>query len=190
MIAASVRTATAACTILALLVLGCGENEAPVNPGSVLCAGNADVALRVVGGAEERELCLDTEDVIASFSNDIYDIIARFEQDGVIFEIQMRFAHHPDFPVTLNVTGDLGAAMSDPLGVWLFYQEIPASGGAIESRAVPGGTFVLGFSGGDVVTGILADIAFEMRDVSTTDPAGTRVIEGLFSVLTDVQPTL
>jgi len=168
----------------------CGTNEAPVNPDTVLCRGESDVALRVLGGARPVDMCVDTEDVSATISNDIYEITVRVEQDSVIYELQMTFAHHDNFPVALNVTGDLGAALGDPNGAWLFYQEIPASGGAVESVAVSGGSFILGFSGRDVVTGTLAKVTFDMRDAATTSSAGTREIsEGIFSILTDAQQT-
>ena len=183
------RSATTACVLSALFLLACGEDEGPGNPGTRLCGGEFDFGLRVTGSSQTRDLCLDDADVVATFNDDIYDITARFDQDNIIFEIQMVFRHQPDAPVALNVSGDLGAALSDPRGLWLFYQEIPAQGEAVESIAAAGGSFTLGFSGGDVATGTLSDISFEMKETSSENPAGARVVaEGFFSTLTEIQP--
>lgn len=189
MIASSCKCATAVCVLLVLLV-ACGTNEAPVNPETVLCRGEADVALLVTGGAQPTDICLDTEDVLATIGGDIYDITISMEQNNVTYELRMIFPHRDDFPTVLNVTGDLGAAQADPKGAWLFYREIPTGGTGIESTVASGGTFGLGFSGRDVVTGQLEKITFDMRDASTMESAGTREIsEGLFSLIVEVQPT-
>ncbi len=183
------RSATTTCVLCALFLLACGENEGPGDPGTRLCGGAFDFGLRVTGSSQTRDLCLDDADVVATFIDDIYDITARFDQDNGFFEIRMVFRHQPDAPVALNISGDPGAVLSDPRGAWLFYQEIPAMGEAIESVAAAGGSFTVGFSGGDVVTGTLSDISFEMKETGSQDSAGARqVAEGFFSTLTEIQP--
>jgi len=183
MIRSSRFRATAGCALLALAV-SCGKNEAPVNPNTVLCRGESDVAMQVTGGTAPVDICVDTKDVPATIAADRYDITIPMQQGNVIYELRMVFDHHDNFPVILNVTGDPGAAAADPDGVWLYYQEIPAGGGGgIESTVAAGGTFRLGFSGRDVVTGQLQNITFDMQDISTQAAAGTREIpEGLFSL--------
>ena len=127
---------------------------------------------------------MDAADVAAIFTRSSrYDVRANLTVGNVLFEVQMIFAHRDDWPVELSVTGDLSVAASDPGAAWIFYQEIPSQGEAIESTTVSGGTFTLAFSAGDVVTGTFSDLRLEMRNASDGQEAGSRTVdEGFFSI--------
>jgi hypothetical protein len=181
----------AALLVAASAFVSCSDSEDPVNPGDRLCGGEAGIGLSITGRAQPVEFCLDDDDVTTTYSTgeSRYDIIARLTVANDIFEVQMVFRHDPTPPASLNITGDLAAAAGDPNSVWIYYQEIPNSGQAIESVAATGGRFTLGVNDDSVVTGTLEGVVLTMENVSDGQPAGTRVFdEGFFSLLTEVQP--
>lgn len=173
--------------VLSLFAGACGTNDDPADPARRLCGGESGIAMSVTGRAEPVELCVGADDVAAILTLDArYDVRASATVDGVTYDIQMLFSHREDWPVELTVTGDLSAAASDPGAVWIFYQEIPDAGEALESQAASGGTFTLAFSGGNVATGTFSGVRFEMRGVASGQAAGSRTVaEGFFAISTD-----
>jgi hypothetical protein len=166
-----------------LLAAACGEKEAPVDPEARVCGrAEAGVGLRVEGRASPVDVCVaDDEAAVSITAENYYSITARMVSGGDIFEVQLLFPKRADFPVTLDVTGTLSAL--DVESAWIYYQEIPQSGDAIESELATAGTFVLGFAADDVVTATLTDISLTMIRQSDGEAAGTRLIEeGFLSV--------
>lgn len=180
---APLRTALPLVAAAALLVLACGEKEAPVEPSARVCgAAESGVGLRVKGRASPIDVCVSDDAAAVSITVDnYYSVTARMVSGGDIFEVQLLFPKRDDFPTALAVTGDLSALDSE--SAWIYYQEIPESGDAIESELVTEGGFNLGFAGEDVVTATLRDVALNMRRQSDGEAAGTRLIEeGFLSV--------
>jgi len=175
--------------LTSLLIVACGSQDEIVNPEDRLCGGGSGFGLSVLGRAEPVEVCVADEDVSTFFSSGSgrYEITARMTgADGTLFDVQLSFAHHPNFPIGLNLTTSLAAATTDPLGVWLFYQEIPQQGPGVESGTILSGIFTLSISGGDVVTGTLSGITMEMVHRLNQEVVGTREMpEGFFSLLVE-----
>jgi hypothetical protein len=169
------RTAAALAILVAALQLGagCGKKETPVNPEARVCGtAESGVGLRVKGRSSPIDVCVSDQDVAASITVDnYYSITARMVSGGDIFEVQLLFPERDDYPVALNVTGDLSAL--DASSVWIYYQEVPESGDAIESELVTDGTFTLGFAAQDVVTATLRNISLTMRRQSDGEAAGS-----------------
>jgi len=177
----------AAVIALAALALfaACGEKEDPVKPVDRLCGGETGVGLRVKGRASPLDVCVADPDVDMSITTinleEYYDLTARMVSGGDIFEIQLLFPKRADFPVGLTPIGTLAALDTD--SAWIYYQEIPQSGEAIESDLVTAGAFHLGFAASDVATATLDGISLTMVRKSDGQPAGTRLIEeGFLSV--------
>lgn len=168
------------------VALACGEREAPVDPNNRLCGGESGLALNVLGRSSPVEICIEDRDVDARFSSIAeYSVQGHMVAGNEIFDITMLFRYHDQFPVVLSPTGDLAAYEGDPDAVWIYYQEVPDGGEAIESIAITGGTFSLTFNDpeGTIVVGTLAGITLTMRNVADQGPAGAREFsEGFFSL--------
>jgi hypothetical protein len=178
------RRALLAATALLLVVAACGDEGDPVDPNQRLCNGETGLGLLIEGRADPVEFCVDDEDVSAFVTIvDRYDVAAQITAPEGDFVVHMVFAVR-SFPATLHITPSLSEAIADPAAVFLYYQEIPDGGGPpIESFAIDKGTFTLSFVDADVATGTLSGVVFDMRNVTTGDPAGQREFsEGMFSI--------
>lgn len=165
-------------SIVLVLLLACGSQEDPVAPDTRLCGGEAGLAMRISGPASPVEFCLDDADVATVFTSaNRYDIRATRVIGSVTYDVQIVFAHSDDWPVNLSVSGDLSAALADPGIAWVFYQEIPSSGDAIESTVAGGGPFRLTFSDGNVAVATFSGIDLQMATAADGTPAGSRRIE-------------
>jgi len=176
-----------ACVLAALIALGCGKEEDPVNPSNRLCQGEAGFGARVVGRAEPVDVCLDDADVTTLYTvvPGRYYVTARSTQGGTTFELQMTF-NESGTQASLTPTGVPSDVDTQPDAVWIYYAEIPAQGSAIESDAVTGGVFTLGFGDDTAVAGQFSSITLDMIDRATSLKVGERIIsEGFFSLLTD-----
>jgi len=173
----------AVATALLVVTASCGDDGNPVDPDERLCNGETGVGLLIEGRAQPLEFCVDDPDVsVLLTALNRYDVAADVTNADGTFVVRMVFAVQ-GFPVDLRVTESLSEATSDPSAVWLYYEEVPAGGDPIESFAVDGGDFRLSFVDEDVAAGLLAGVAFQMRDIATGDPAGTRAFaDGMFSI--------
>jgi hypothetical protein len=101
----------------------------------------------------------------------------------------MLVPHRDDFPVVLTIHDSYDTATADDRGVWIYYQEVPAEGDALESYeiATDQGTFTLGFSDGVVVTATFEDISFKMQTQGENpQDRGMRLLEtGFMSLSVD-----
>jgi hypothetical protein len=169
--------------LLAGLFVTCSDNN-PTDPNDRLCGGEAGLGVRVEGRSQPLALCLDDGDVsVLLTSLNRYDIAAQVDTPRGSYQIRMVFALRSDFPVALVPAASLGEATADPGKVWLYYEEIPNGGDAIESIEVTGGSFRLTFSDEHVLAGLIEGISLTMHDVSTGDVAGTRQLaDGFFSL--------
>jgi hypothetical protein len=176
--------------LLLVVVAACGDDENPVDPNERLCGGETGVGLLIEGRAEALEFCVDDADVsVLLTALNRYDVEAHVTNTDGTFVMRMVFAVQ-SFPVDLRVTDQLSEATSDPSAVWLHYEELPAGGDPIESFVVDGGSFRLSFVDEDVAAGVLSGVSFQMRDIATSDPAGTREFsDGMFSISTK-EPTV
>ena len=177
-----------------LLALGpaCGTNGPPLLPALGPCPGESGFGARLAGAEHAVDVCVPDDSVTTVFTfTGWYDVsVTHTGDDGTVYEFNMMFPHH-DSSRKLHVTGNLADARADANGAWLKYIESPANGPAIESVAVYGGTFRLGYSDTDVVAGLLEDIVMEMRFSDSGDTADTRTLsEGFFSILTDTRESL
>jgi hypothetical protein len=176
-----VRVALA--TLLLVGTGACGDDGNPVDPNERLCGGETGIGLLIEGRAEPLEFCVDDADVpviLTQFNR--YDVEAHVANNDGTFVIRMVFAVQ-SAPVDLRVTDSLSEATSDPSAVWIYYEEVPVGGDPIESFVVDDGSFRLTFVDEDVAAGVLSGVAFQMRDVTTGDPAGTRQFsDGMFSI--------
>ena len=170
-------------TALLVVTASCGDDGNPVDPDERLCNGETGVGLLIEGRAQPLEFCVDDPDVsVLLTALNRYDVEAHVTNDDGTFVIRMVFAVQ-SFPVDLRVTESLSEATSDPGAVWLYYEEVPAGGDPIESFVIDGGSFRLSFVDEDVAAGLLSGVAFQMRDIGTGDPAGTRAFaDGMFSI--------
>jgi len=108
-----------------------------------------------------------------------------FETGGTHHELQMVMHQRDDWPVTLTVTDSLAEVSSNPDAVWIYYQETPGGGAALESYTASGGKFTLSFSDAQVAAGTMSGVSLRMRETGTTTEAGTRLIsEGFFTFAT------
>lgn len=173
-----------ALSLALVAIVACGEREAPVDPNNRLCGGETGLALNVLGRSAPVEVCVADKDVDARFSSlNEYSVQGHMVAGNDIYDVTMLFRHHDNFPVDLFATGDLATYESDPSAVWIYYEEVPNGGEAIESTVVTGGTFTLSFSGGDIAVGTLAGVKLTMRNRTDMGPAGTREFsEGFFSL--------
>jgi hypothetical protein len=177
------RVLLAAAAVL-LVVTACGDEGDPLDPSERLCNGETGLGLLIEGRADPVEFCVDDEDVSAFVTNiDRYDVAAQVSTPDGDLVVHMVFAVR-SFPATLHITPLLSEAIADPAAVYLYYQEIPDGGGPpIESFAIAKGTFTLAFVDADVATGTMSGVVFEMRNITTGDPAGQREFsEGMFSI--------
>jgi len=176
-----VRVALA--TLLLVGTGACGDDGNPVDPNERLCGGETGIGLLIEGRAEPLEFCVDDADVpviLTQFNR--YDVEAHVANNDGTFVMRMVFAVQ-SAPVDLRVTDSLSEATSDPSAVWIYYEEVPVGGDPIESFVVDAGSFRLTFVDEDVAAGVLSGVAFQMRDVTTGDPAGTRQFsDGMFSI--------
>ena len=166
-----------------LMVPACGDNGDPVNPDDRLCGGETGIGLLIEGRADPLEFCVDDADVsVVLTSQNRYDVRAEMSNSEGTFVMHMVFAVRA-FPATLRITETLADAVSDPGAVWLYYEELPAGGDAIESVTIDGGSFTLSFVDADVASGVLSNVRFNMRDFNTGDPAGQRQFaDGMFAI--------
>ncbi|HEX6791555.1 MAG TPA: hypothetical protein VF247_09615 [Candidatus Krumholzibacteria bacterium] len=169
---------------LAGLLFGCSEDNPVEN--APLCGGENGVGLRVEGRAQPVEVCVSDSAVDALLtSSDHYDVTAQLTlDDDSTVQLRMVFTRRPDTPAVLTLVNTITEATSDPNAVYVFYEEIPGSNDApIQSTLITGGRFRLTFNDDQVAVGTLENIAFDMNNVQTGDPAGDRTIsEGFFSV--------
>ena len=175
------------CFLLALAP-ACGTNGPPLLPTKGPCPGESGFGARLAGAENDVDVCVPDDSVMTIFTfTGWYDVsVVHTGDDGTVYEFNLMFPHH-DSSRKLIVTGNLADARADANGAWLKDLEHPANGPAIESAAVSGGTFHLGYSDTEVVAGLLADIVMDMRFSESGDAAGTRTLsEGFFSILTDV----
>jgi len=169
-----------------LLVIACGED--PFNGvADGPCPGESGFGARIDGEDGPVDVCVADDSVVTVFTTmGWYDVTARSTaSDGTTYEFAMLFPHHSTSR-KLNLTGDLLEARADANGVWFRYVEIPPEGPALESTAVTGGTFSLGYSDTEVVAGLFANVVLEMTVTGESEAGGTRSLpEGFFSILTD-----
>lgn len=177
----SARAAIATALLVALAA--CGDDGDLVDPNERLCGGETGVGLLIEGRAEPLEFCVGDPDVSAILTAlNRYDVEAHVANNDGTFVMRMVFAVQ-SFPVDLRVTDQLSVATSDPGTVWLYYEEVPLGGDPIESFVVDAGSFRLTFVDEDVAAGVLSGVAFQMRDIATSDPVGTRQFsDGIFSI--------
>ena len=170
-------------TALLVALAGCGDDANSVDPNERLCGGETGVGLLIEGRAEPLEFCVDDADVsviLTQFNR--YDVEAHVANNDGTFVMRMVFAVQ-SAPVDLRVTDSLAEATSDPGAVWIYYEEVPVGGDPIESFVVDAGSFRLTFVDEDVAAGVLSGVSFQMRDVASSDPAGTREFsDGMFSI--------
>jgi hypothetical protein len=117
-------------------------------------------------------------------SSNHYDVTAPLTLgDGTIVQLHMVFTQRSDTPVSLRLVNTITEATSDPSTAYVNYQEAPNGGTPIQSTLITGGSFRVTFNAADVAVGTLTNIAFDMTNVQTGDPAGERrITEGFFSV--------
>jgi hypothetical protein len=178
---------------LAIAPLACSD-DSPSGLDDSLCAGKSGLGARITGGSETVDMCVPDDLVQGNVemgvrtiftSAERYLVTARATIDNTTFEIQLSFRHTPDVPATLNLTGNLAQAENDPDGVWLYYQEIPDGGAALESVNVTG-VFQVSFSDRLITVGTLSGIVVELQKVSDQSDAGERSIpQGFFSISVD-----
>ncbi len=173
-----------ACALWVAFVLpACSDDDNGVDPDDRLCGGETGIGLLIEGASSPVEFCVDDDRVSAVLtSQDRYDVGAQFSTSEGDFIVHMVFAVQP-FPATLHVTEFPSEAEADPSAVWIYYQEVSAGAGTIESYEIDGGSFTLSFVDEDVAAGTLHNVVFRMRDFSSQDPAGTRIFaDGTFSI--------
>jgi hypothetical protein len=172
--------------LVAAGVVACGENS-PEGVADGPCPGQSGFGARLESEDGTVDVCVADDSVATVFTErGWYDVTARMtESDGTVYHFAMLFPHHTSSR-KLNLTGDLAEARADANGAWFRLVEIPPQGPAIESTAVTGGTFQLGYSDTEVVAGLFADVVLEMTISGQDSTLGTRLVpEGFFSVLTD-----
>jgi len=172
-----------------LAAVSCSKKDDGVSPDSRLCRGESDFGAKILGRSSPVNVCLNEggPEVSAVFTTppDRYNILARMVGGEATFMIQISFDHTDDFPRALTPTGSPAELETLPDAVLIYYEETPAAGGAtLKSTIVREGTFTLGVSTGDVVTGTFSGLVLDME--SGGQPAGRRTLsEGYFSL--DVQ---
>jgi hypothetical protein len=171
---------------LAIGLSSCGTKEGPVDPSKRLCGGASDVGLLVQGGAGPEELCASSDSVSAILTTGpTYDVIVTFASAGTRYRLQMVMRQRNDWPVKLTVTSDPAEVSTNPDAVWIYYEEMPAGGPALESYVASGGSFTLSFSDADVAAGTLSGVSLILRQTDTSTDAGTRLVaEGFFTFAT------
>lgn len=175
----------------ALLVAGvtsCGKKDNPVDPRDRVCGGESGFGARVTGRASPVDVCVsdDAANVILTTGNE-YSIHAVMNTGDDFFQFDLLVARRDDTPTLLTLHDTEAAAAADDFGVWIYYQEAPTGGEAIESYEITDGDFTLSFSADDVLTATFNNITFKMRtQTSTPEDRGTRVIEkGFLSLSVD-----
>lgn len=166
-----------------LVITGCSQDD-PVNTKS-LCAGESGVGLRVEGRAEPLDMCVSDTAVDALLTSDNhYDMSAQLSlDDGSLLQVRIVFTHRPDVPVSLRLVNSSTEALSDPSTAYVFYEEAAGGGTPIQSTLITGGSFRVTFNDDKVAVGTMENVAMDMTNVLTGDPAGERRIsEGFFSV--------
>jgi hypothetical protein len=180
--------AVIAAIVLALFATSCGEQDNPVDPADRLCGGASGFAARVEGRSSPVDVCAsDNETTVDLTSGNIYAIRAAVTIDNTLFQFNLEVPYRSDFPVVLDLSADQGAAQLDEYAVWLYYQEVPQSGEALESYEISGGSFTLSFAADDVMTATFADVVLKIRtQESTPQDRGTRVLKrGYMSLSVD-----
>ena len=175
-------------TVLMLTVTSCGDDGNPIDPNDRLCGGESGFAARVEGRSSPVEVCTTNDDTIVTFSaGNNYVIQATMNSEGALFQFDLEVPHRTAFPIVLLLNSDRGAAAADEFSVWMYYQEVPQSGEALESYEVTGGTFTLSFSDRNVMTATFADVGVKIRTQdSTPQDRGTRLFkEGFMSLSVD-----
>jgi len=180
----SLRLPRLLAAFLLLLIVSCGGKDDGVQPTDRLCNGEAGLGARIEGRSSPVDVCLNDADVsVLLTSSNRYDIAGQAKLPGVTVQIRMVFSVRPDAPVSLSPVSTLDEAIADANAVWIWYEEIPDRGDAIESSAVAGGSFRLTFSDDRILAGTIKDVTFTMRNVTNGDAAGTRLLrEGFFSL--------
>jgi hypothetical protein len=180
----SLRLPQLPAVFLLFLVASCGGEDNGAQPTDRLCNGEAGLAAHIEGRSSPIDVCLNDADVsVLLTSSSRYDIAAQAKLPGVTVQIRMVFSVRPDAPVSLSPVSTLDEAIADADAVWIWYEEIPDRGDAIESSTVAGGSFRLTFSDDKILAGTIKDIALTMRNVTSGDEVGTRrVSEGFFSL--------
>lgn len=166
-----------------LLITGCSEDD-PVDSKN-LCAGESGVGLRVEGRAEPLDVCVSDTAVDALLtSENHYDVSAQLNlDDGSLVQVHIVFTKNPTVPVSLRLVSTSSEAQNDPTTAYVFYQEAPGGGTPIQSTLITGGSFRVTFNDDQVAVGTMENVAMDMTNVLTGDPAGERRIsEGFFSV--------
>jgi len=132
------------------------------------------------------ELCAGSDSVSAILTpGGRYDVTVTFASGGTHHELQMVMRQRDDWPAKLTVTDSLSEVSSNPDAVWIYYQEVPVGGAALESYSVSGGTFTLSFSDEKVAAGTMSGVSLRVRETGTTVDAGARLIsEGFFTFAT------
>jgi hypothetical protein len=173
--------------VISLLLPACGDEGNPVDPKDRVCGGESGFAARVAGGPKRVDVCVDNKDVsVVLTSGNNYSIRATMTSGGSVYEFQLLVPNRDDFPVILTIHDDFATATLDDRGVWIFYQEIPAEGDALESYEIAPdkGTFTLSFSDGNVMTATFSDISFKLQTQGDNpEDRGTRVVESGFMSL-------
>ena len=175
---------------IAMALLACGKNN-PAATENVLCPGESGVGLRVEGRATPVDVCISDQDVtVLLTSSSHYDVLAQSQlDDKTVVQLHMVFTQRPDAPVDLRLVNTVTEATSDPGAVYVSYEEIPDGGTPIMSSVILGGSFKLTFNDDKVAAGTMSSVRFDMVNVNTGDPAGSRQIkEGFFSVAVDAPP--
>jgi hypothetical protein len=169
--------------LAAVFLLGCSKDDPTTTKN--LCGGDAGVGIRVEGRAQPVDVCVSDSAVDALLtSSDHYDVTAQVQlDDGSLVQLRMVFTKRADAPVSLRLVNTITEATSDPSTAYVFYEESASGGTPIESTLITGGSFRLTFNDNHVAVGTLTNIALDMTNVQTGDPAGARqIVEGFFSV--------
>jgi len=163
----------------------CGKNN-PVDTGTPLCGGSSGFGARVVGRSEPVDICVSDRDAsVVITTGDHYSVNVTKVTSEATFDFYVVFpVIGQEAPEILTFHDDLGAALVDPLGVYLYYQETPKQGDPIESVQITDGTFTLSFSAGDILTATMNGVTMKMKTTgSSPQDAGTRTIEKGFMSL-------
>jgi hypothetical protein len=168
--------------VVVVFLAGCSKDDPVANKN--LCP-DAGVGIHVEGRSQPMDVCVsdDAVDALLTSSNH-YDLTAQLAiDDGSIVQLHIVFTQRGDAPVSLRLVNSITEATSDASTAYVNYEEDPNGGTPIQSTLITGGSFRVTFNDARVAVGTLTNIAFDMTNIQTGDPAGSRrITEGFFSV--------